>query len=442
VALWSLPAAAAERPPHILFFLADDLGWNDVGYHGSEIRTPHIDALARSGVRLEQFYVEPTCTATRSALLTGRYPIRQGLQSDVVRPWSDWGLPESERTLPQALGEAGYQPLMVGKWHLGHARRGQLPRARGFQHHYGNYLGAINYFSHRRDGGLDWHRDGQPVEEPGYVTFLLANEAIRILRSHDPSTPLFLYVAFTAPHTPLQAPGAYRQRYRYLDDPDRQTFAAMVAAMDDAVGRIVAVLRERGLADDSLIVFASDNGGLESHGADNGPLRGGKTELYEGGVRVPAVAVWPGRLPKGAVVESPIHVTDWYPTLLRVAGARTEQPLPIDGRDVRSILMGEAPPLREFLYNLNRKAGAIRSGRWKLLRRGSKSELFDLAQDPAETRDLAGSHPETVRALGARLDAYAAEAVPALAREKPEGFQAPAVWGPTASGAQRPAAGR
>ena len=426
--------AAAAAPPHVVVLLADDLGWDDVGYHGSEIPTPSIDALAREGVRLEHFYTLPTCSPTRAALLTGRHPLRLGLQVGVVMPWARWGLPESERTLPEALGEAGYRSLMVGKWHLGHARASQLPRARGFEHFYGNYLGAVDYFTHRRDGGLDWHRDGEPVDEPGYATFLLANEAMRMIRAHDPAQPLFLFVSFTAPHAPLEAPAQYVARHASIRDRDRRRYAGMVTAMDEAVGRIVAVLRERGMADDTLVLFASDNGAIARYGGRNDPLRGGKTELYEGGVRVPAVVVWPGRLPAGAVVDAPIHVVDWYPTLLALAGAPLEQPRPVDGIDVSDLLAGAPAPEREMLYDVVGRRGAIRVGRWKLVRGPAGVELFDLDADPEEAHDLAISRPDAVRRLSARLDAWAARSVrPAYDPSEEEGFVPPAIWGPPAS---------
>jgi len=439
LALWALllaplAAAAADAPrPHVVFFLADDLGWGDVGYQGSEIPTPHIDALAERGVRLERFYTLPACTPTRAALLTGRHPIRYGLQEGVVWPWAGWGLPTSERTLAVALGAVGYRPLLVGKWHLGHARAEQLPRARGFAHHYGPYLGAIDHFTHLRDGGLDWHRNGAPVREPGYATFLLANEAVRLVRGHDAAQPLFLLVSFTAPHTPLQAPDPWLARVDGLDG-DRRTFAAMVAVMDEAVGRVIAALRERGMADDTLVVFASDNGGIETHGADNGPLRGEKNELFEGGVRVPAVAAWPGRLPAGAVVTAPVHAVDWYPTLLALAGGRPEDPPhPLDGRDVLDALTGEPQPPRDLLLNVTERGGAVLSGRWKLVSDATGTRLFDVEADPAETRDVAAEHRDVARRLSARLRAWADEAVPPLQDPaQREGFGPPEVWGPHA----------
>src|SRR6266567_3746720 len=192
---------SAERP-NIVFLLADDLGWSDVGFHGSEIKTPNIDKLAAAGARLEAFYVQPVCSPTRAALMTGRYPMRHGLQVGVVRPWAQYGLPLEERTLPQALQEAGYFTAICGKWHLGHFQRAYLPTNRGFSHQYGHYNGALDYFTHLRDGGFDWHRDDRACRDEGYSTHLLAREALRLVREHDGKKPLFLYVPFNAPHAP------------------------------------------------------------------------------------------------------------------------------------------------------------------------------------------------------------------------------------------------
>ena len=195
--------------------IANDLGWGDVGYHSSKIATPNIDQLAGRGVQLNQFYVQPVCSPTRGALMTDRYPMRYGLQCGVVRPWARHGLPLDERTLPQALREVGYVTAICGKWHLGHAAPDYLPTRRGFDHQYGHYNGAINYFTHIRDGGHDWHRDDQPNYDAVYSTDLISKEACRIIATHDQTKPLFLYVPFNAPHTPLQAPDSYLDRYAH-----------------------------------------------------------------------------------------------------------------------------------------------------------------------------------------------------------------------------------
>jgi arylsulfatase A-like enzyme len=436
------PAGAAPAPrPHIVFFLADDLGWKDVGYHGGEIKTPHIDKLANAGVRLEQFYVLPVCSPTRAALMTGRYPLRYGLQVGVVRPWATYGLPLEERTLAQALRGAGYRTAITGKWHLGHFDRAYLPTARGFDHQYGHYNGALDYYTHLRDGGLDWHRDDKALREEGYTTQLIAKEAARLIAAHDPARPLFLYVPFNAPHAPLQAPADYLKRYKHLTPKKRRTHAAMVACLDDAVGAILAALNRRGMAKDTLILFSSDNGGRPGLGADNGPLRAGKATLYEGGTRVPAWAHWPGRLKPG-VVHAPLHMVDWYPTLLKLGGAPLAQKLPLDGLDMWPTLAeGKAPARKEVVYNVEPQRGAVRVGDWKLVVHGKLPrpagggtegvELFDLADDPFEMKDLAAKRPEKVRELLARLNALAKEAAAprAAVQKMPAGFKAPKVYG-------------
>jgi arylsulfatase A-like enzyme len=428
-------AAPAARRPHIVLILADDVGWNDVGYHGSEIETPNLDRLAAEGVQLDQFYTLPGCTPTRAALLTGRYPIRYGMQEGVLWPWTPGGLPLEERTLPQALREVGYRTVMVGKWHLGMSSAEYLPLARGFDHHYGLYSGLVDYFTHFYYGGLDWHRNGSPVREQGYATNLLAREAVRIVENHDPSQPLFLYVPFNAPHAPLQVPPEYSQPYAALENPRRRTFAGMVAALDEGVGQIVDAVQRRGLAENTLILFASDNGASGGTGGSNLPLRGGKGTLYEGGVRTPALAVWPGTLPPGEEIRDPVHVVDWYVTLLALAGASREQPVRLDGFDVWPLLSGTGPsPRSQMLLNVNRTGGAIRIGSFKLIRDyGSppRTELYDLDTDPGERRNLAPARREKVEQLEARLDVYRGNAVePRLypTQFKPIGFQVPAVW--------------
>jgi arylsulfatase A-like enzyme len=432
--------AAPPAKPNIVFILADDLGWSDVGWHGSEIRTPNLDKLAAGGARLEHLYVLQVCSPTRAALLTGRYPMRYGLQSGVVRPWADYGLPLDERTLPQALKDAGYATWISGKWHLGHAEPAYLPSQRGFDRQYGHYNGAIDYFTHVRDGGFDWHRDDRECRDEGYSTHLLAQEAVRRIRERDPARPFFLYAAFNAVHAPLQVPGEYTKPYTGLPA-KRRKYAGMVAALDEAVGRIVAALEEHALLENTLIVFSSDNGGPVQQGATNGKLRAGKGTLYEGGVRAAAFAHWRGRIRPGTVVEPPLHMVDWYPTLLRLAGASLDQKLPLDGRDVwPCIADGARSPHEAVLINAEADRGAIRAGDWKLVlarRRGASveppsldsAELYDLAADPSEAHDLSAKHPEKVKELRDRYEALAKHAVPAKGGPAPPGFKAPRVWG-------------
>ena len=449
VALIGASAGAAEEPgprPNVVLIVADDLGWADVGWHGKEIKTPHLDRLAAAGAKLEQFYVQPVCSPTRAALMTGRYPMRHGLQVGVVRPWAQYGLPLEERTLPQALKEAGYETAIVGKWHLGHFRPEYLPTRRGFDHQYGHYNGALDYFTHIRDGGHDWHRDDRESRDEGYSTHLIARESVRIVAEHDRSRPLFLYVPFNAVHAPHQVPARYKEPYSGLDEP-RRTYAGMVAAMDEAVGQIVAAIDQKGMRRDTLFLFSSDNGGpAPGRVTSNGPLRGRKGTLYEGGVRVPAFATWEGRIKAGSVVNAPLHAVDWYPTLLKLAGVSLDQKLPLDGRDAwPAIAEGKATPHEEILLNTAPSSGAIRVGDWKLVLSGERGtadedeagdpaprrkgggkesvELFNLADDPYESRNLASENAGKVKDLRARYDAFARQAVRPRSAPKPPGFQ-------------------
>ncbi|MHC4205764.1 MAG: arylsulfatase B [Planctomycetota bacterium] len=437
-------AKKSTDKPNIVFILADDLGFNDLGYHGSKIKTPNIDKLASEGVRLEQFYVQPVCSPTRSSLMTGRYPMRYGLQVGVVRPWANYGLPFEERTLAQALKGAGYTTAICGKWHLGHLNSKYLPTARGFDHQYGHYNGALDYFTHIRDKGLDWHRNDEPLQEEGYTTDLLADESVRLIERHDVSRPLFLYVPFNAVHSPFQAPEPYIDMYKHIKAKKKRIYAGMVTCMDDAIGRIISALDKRGMKRNTLVIFCSDNGGVGSI-ADNGPLRGHKGQLYEGGVRVPATATWPGVLKAGAVVQEPLHIVDMYPTLIKLAGDSLKQTLPLDGKDAwPAIAEGKPSPHEDILLNVTPANGAIRCGDWKLVHNGDIGtnntgkkadqdvfELFNLAEDPYEKNDLSKKNPRKLHELKKRLEFYADQAAkPNVPPNRmPKGFRVPKAWG-------------
>jgi arylsulfatase A-like enzyme len=453
--LLTLTASAAERP-NILFILADDLGSYDVGWRGSEIKTPNLDKLAFGGARLEQFYVQPVCSPTRAALLTGRYPMRHGLQTGVVRPWAQYGLPLEERTLAQALKEAGYITGIFGKWHLGHFAPEYLPTRRGFDRQYGHYNGALDYFEHTRDGGFDWHRDDKVNRDEGYGTFLIADEAAKFIREHDDAKPFFAYVPFTAVHAPLQVPEKYKEPYAGMA-PNRRTYAGMTTAMDEAIGRIIAAVEARGWRTNTLIIFSSDNGGPNpGRLSSNGSLRAGKGTIYEGGVKACAFANWPGQIKSNSVVNAPLHIADWYPTLLKLAGAKLDQKLPVDGRDAwATITQGTPSPHDAILINATPQKGALRMGDWKLVLNGGAAdnadgeadaepaaekpaankaasnniELFNLAEDPSEKTNLAAKHPEKVKELRARYDAFAKQQVAPKAAPKATGFKSPKVWG-------------
>lgn len=427
-ALATLAASAAEKP-HILYIVADDLGWKDVGFHGAkDIPTPNLDQLAADGMRLDRFYVLPMCTPTRAALMTGRYPLRYGLQTIVIPSKGTYGLDTEERTLPEVLKGAGYRTEMVGKWHLGHADRKYWPRQRGFDYHYGAVLGEIDYFTHSAHDVLDWQRDNKPVEEEGYVTQLLGADAVKRIKAHDASKPLFLYLAFTAPHAPYQAPDDYLKRYQGDGDETRRAYAGQIMCMDDEIGKVLAALDETGMRKDTLIVFHSDNGGtrdasmtgeskVKSVPCDNGPLKGGKGQLYEGGTLVPAFANWPGKIAAGETKEL-IHIVDMLPTLAGVAGAPTDGCKPLDGIDVWPAVSAGKPSGRgEIIYNVEPFRGAVRQGDWKLFWRAvlpSSIELYDLKNDPNETTNLADTHPDKVRDLSARIEQLARESAKPL----------------------------
>lgn len=441
-------SATQITPPHIVILLADDLGWGDVGYHGSRIHTPHIDQLARKGTRLNQFYVQPVCSPTRGALLTGRYPMRLGLQCGVVRPWARHGLPLDERTLPAALREIGYRTAIVGKWHLGHNRPEFLPLQRGFDRQYGHYNGALNYFTHIRDGGFDWHKNDRRNNDKGYTTDLIGDEAVRIITEHDKALPLFLYVPFNAPHTPLQATQEHLARYGDWRDKQRATYAAMVTCMDQAVGKIVGALETNEFPEtNTLIFFCSDNGGIRRLGS-NRELRAGKGTLYEGGVRVPAIMHWKGRLKADHDVDEPLHIVDLYPTLLKLASVSTRQSKPPDGKDAwPTIAQGERSPHDFILHNVTPFGGAVRMGNWKLIHNGSVRanatakpgketwELFNIARDPSEKKNLRNTQPKVFSRLKEKLaELAAAAAEPNIPPNKaPAGFKVPAVWGESAA---------
>jgi arylsulfatase A-like enzyme len=421
--------------PNIVVILADDLGNADLGYRGHEVKTPNIDKLANDGVRLEDFYGMPVCTPARAELMTGRYAMRYGLQTLVIFPSHTYGLPTDELTLPQALKEAGYKTAMVGKWHLGHANRKYWPQNRGFDYFYGNLVGEVDYFTKDRGGLNDWQRNGKFLKEDGYYTTLIGNEAVDIIGGHDTASPLFLYVASLAPHAPYQAPKPDIAAYNGTPgDEQRHTYAAMITALDTQVGRIIAALKQKNILDNTLVIFASDNGGAinalfatgarspeerkESGGvelgkkppASNGEFRGGKASLHEGGVRVPAIFYWPAKL-KPSIINEPVGIVDVMPTLLALAGGHGSPDHPFDGKNIwPTIADNQQSPHDDLLINVEAVRGAIRKVNWKLIKTATlpgRTELFDLSKDPGEKNNVAEQNPDIVKDLEARLVAYA-----------------------------------
>ena len=426
-------AQQTGQKPNFVHIVADDLGWKDVGFNGcTDIKTPNIDALAAGGAKFTQFYVQPMCTPTRAALMTGRYPFRYGLQTAVIPSVSAYGLDTTEWLMPQCLKEAGYKTAIIGKWHLGHADKKYWPKQRGFDFQYGAMIGELDYFTHEEHGVLDWYQDNKPLKEKGYTTTLIGNQAVKLIEQHDTSTPLYLYLTFNAPHTPYQAPKEYIDRYTNIEDPTRRTYAGMVACLDDEIGRVVAAIDKKKMRDNTLILFHSDNGGTRSAmfagvmadmskvkiPCDNGPYREGKGTLYEGATRVCALANWPGHIKAGSTVEGMIHAVDMYPTLAKLAGASTAKCKPLDGMDVwQTISEGKPSPRTEIVYNVEPFRGAVRQGDWKLIWRTllpSSVDLYNLAQDPSEKNNLAAANPDKVAAFQQRLDALAKESAKPL----------------------------
>jgi arylsulfatase B len=415
----SAPSARAADPssrsPNIVLIVADDLGWHDVGFHGSEIQTPNLDRLAGSGVQLDRHYVWPTCSPTRTALLTGRNPSRFG----VLGPIADRSLqavPTETGTLADVLNGRGYSTAIAGKWHLG-LRQEVGPRKYGFKSTYGYLHGQIEPLTHLyKNGDRTWHRDDVFIDEPGHVTDLLADEATRWIEASHPG-PFFLYLTFSVPHVPLVEEDRWIEPYEgRIAEPSRRKFAASVTHMDAAIGRVVRAIEHAGLREKTLIVFTSDNGGQKDHASetdyggkpgaykvlgDNRPLRGWKGELYEGAIRVPAFAYWPGTL-EPRVVSAPISALDWLPTFASLVGATGDRNSKWEGVDVWPLLTGTAPAPARRLYWKTGKELALREGDWKLIvsnRDRGKAQLFNLANDPNEATDLASLQPQRVAQL-------------------------------------------
>ncbi|XP_041948239.1 arylsulfatase I [Alosa sapidissima] len=463
-------AYKAKQPPHIIFILTDDQGFHDIGYHDSDIRTPTLDKLAKEGVRLENYYVQPLCTPSRSQLITGRYQIHTGLQHSIIRPRQPNCLPQHMATLPQRLQEAGYATHMVGKWHLGFYKKDCLPTRRGFHTYFGSLTGSVDYYTYSScDGkalcGYDLH-EGESVawgQKGKYSTHLYTQRVRKILAAHDPhSQPLFLFVSLQAVHTPLKPPKEYIYPYRDMGNVARRKYAAVVSIVDEAVHNITYALRKYGYYKNSVLIFSTDNGAQPFTGGSNWPLRGRKGTYWEGGVRGLGFVHSPLLRHRRRVSKALLHITDWFPTLVGLARGNVSQDPGLDGYNIwPTISEGKESPRMEILHNidpLNRKGrgswrdgeqvwdaavqAAIRVGDWKLLtgdpghgdwvppqvlahfpggwwnlERGAGHQaksvwLYNITGDPCERHDMATQRPDVVKKLMARLAYYNRTSVP------------------------------
>jgi arylsulfatase A-like enzyme len=413
---------AYAKQPNLIIILADDLGYRDVGFNGcKDIPTPHIDSIAANGVRFTSAYVSySVCSPSRAGLLTGRYQQRFGHERNPAWNPKDVrdGLPLSETTIADTLGKVGYKSGIVGKWHLG-AHPDLHPLKRGFDEFYGMLGGGHRYFpeeltlkdtlqaKNEADSYRLWMMRGhEPEKTDEYLTDELSNEAVSFVKRHK-ETPFFLYLSYNAPHGPLQASEKYLSRFKGIKSPSRRTYAAMVSAVDDGVGRLLEEIRANGMEEDTIIFFLSDNGGPANNGSSNFPLKGFKSSVWEGGFRVPFAMQWKGSIPKGGVFENPVSSLDIFATIAAQADAPTNPDRPLDGVNLVPFLTGKAegkPHETIYLRKFDGKAFAVRHGEHKLvITPGSNTAgLYDLGNDLRETTDLAEAKPEILADLEKR----------------------------------------
>lgn len=477
--LCSVGAAAVTKPPapNVVIFLADDLGWADVGFRGGPIDTPAIDRLAREGVELGRFYTTPICSPTRAALMTARDPMRLGVAYAVIMPWSNNGIHPDEHFMPESFQAAGYQTAIIGKWHLGHAQETYHPNRRGFDHFFGHLHTEVGYFPpFKNQGGKDFQQNGQSIPddaiaEDAYESFVLADEAVRFIEDRDKSRPFFLYMPFIAPHTPLDAPDDLKAKYKDLEDDRlptrsrntdrsrqiakltlrpsaRPMYAAVVDAMDQAIGRVLDAIDEQGIADDTIVLFFSDNGGAAyaTGGADNAPLRGGKGDTFEGGIRVVSLLRWPGHLEAGSHYDEILSVMDVFPTLAAAAGVEPGAWRTLDGRNAwPAIQSGEAVPLDDYLFFASETPlrGSFHltafDDDWKLVQEIEQgflsaevtNHLFQIDNDPHERNNLAAQHPDVVARMSDAIQRWRLRYPVSGTRSTlvpPPGWRAPRDW--------------
>ncbi|MDA8796966.1 arylsulfatase [Luminiphilus sp.] len=462
---------AAERP-NVVVIVADDLGWADVGYHGGNIDTPSLDRLAEQGVQLNRFYTTPICSPTRAALMTGRDPMRLGVAYGVIMPWDNIGVNPAEHFMPESFGAAGYQTAMVGKWHLGHAQMTYHPNERGFEHFYGHLHTEVGFYPPFANvGGKDFQVNGVTADDEGYETYLLADEVSRYIRERDTQKPFFIYMPFIAPHTPLDAPAELQEKYKDIDtdlpparsnqtdstrriskllmrESARPMYAAVVDGMDQAIGQVLNTLDEEGLSDNTIVLFFSDNGGAAYSygGADNAPLRGGKGETFEGGIRVVSLMRWPEKLQGGQIFDQVMTVMDVFPTLADAAGVDPLNTFEFDGSSLWPSISEGTTHRREDMIMFASEIPIYGSFKltafdntWKLVQEMEQEQLsttvtnylFKIADDPNEYNNLAAEYPDIVVSMSKAISEWRALHPVSGTRSvliPPPGWRAPKDW--------------
>jgi arylsulfatase A-like enzyme len=418
--LAALASPAVAKPPNVVLILTDDMGYADLGCYGcKDIKTPNVDKLAKQGTRLTHFYSNgPVCTPTRAALMTGRWQQRVGLEWAIYPGQKKPGLTQSETTVAKLLKDAGYRTAIFGKWHLGYQKE-YAPNAHGFEKFVGLLSGNVDHYSKKENTGeLDWYEDTTAKEEKRYSTDVITERTVDFIEKNAKST-FFLYVPYNAVHWPFQPPDKpsdVRDKSTWLNG-TRKDYAAMLERVDAGVGKILAALDKHKLADDTLVVFTNDNGGERL--SDNGPLFHRKATVWEGGIRVPCILRWPGKVAADAVSEQPAISMDLTATILAAAGVKPAKDRPLDGIDLLPVLKEGKMVERTFYWRIDRddrKQKAVRHGDWKYVRDGGIELLFDLAKDQGERKDVSYRHPEVVKLLRAKLAAWEKE----MAKHKPE----------------------
>jgi arylsulfatase A-like enzyme len=421
-AVFNSPASASTRP-NILFILADDLGWADLSCYGRpDYKTPNLDRLASQGIRFTNAYsAAPVCTPTRVGFHTGRYPARLpvGLEepiherSEIGERVKTTGIPLEHPTVSSLIKSAGYSTALVGKWHLGYLPYFG-PLKSGFDEFYGNMSGAVDHFTHRdMTNSPDFFEGEVPVEKIGYMTELLTLRAVEYIRRPH-QKPFYLSLHYTAPHWPWEGPGdkAVSDAMRYGPAGFRaggslKIYAEMMKSLDAGIGRVLDTLRTSGLDRNTLVIFTSDNGGERF--SYNWPFRGQKMDVYEGGVRVPAIVRWPGVTRPAMVSDQPVITMDWTATMIAAAGAKPDSKYPLDGEDVTDVLRSRRPAFDRTFFWRTRRQGAIRSGKWKYIREGKNEFLYDLSVDEHEQADFKAAQPSVLERLRVEFDKWQSE---------------------------------